>query len=239
MHHWQAFADIKALLGDKPLVLDRDFSYLDLLLYCVAADINFVIRLNLRSQPPKFYTAEGREVVLTVGLGQKEVYHQLRYKGKVTVNVVGVWRYGMPEPMWVMSNLAPEKALAIYHARMKIDESFKDLKNLLGLDKLMNKSQQLMEQMAALTLIAYAVGLLVGETLRDALYPPPPRPEGQPTSSPAPADPSTARRCKWQLYSGLFILLKQKLALPAERLTVLADQALRAFAMLVCPLAQA
>jgi hypothetical protein len=33
-----------------------------------------VIRLNMRSQPPKFYTAEGREVVLSVGLGQKEVY---------------------------------------------------------------------------------------------------------------------------------------------------------------------
>jgi hypothetical protein len=26
LHHWQAFADLKALLGDKPLVLDRDFS---------------------------------------------------------------------------------------------------------------------------------------------------------------------------------------------------------------------
>jgi hypothetical protein len=71
---WQAFADIKDLLGDKPLVLDRDFSYLELLQYCVESGINFVIRLNMRSQPPKFYTAAGREVVLSVGLGQKEVY---------------------------------------------------------------------------------------------------------------------------------------------------------------------
>jgi hypothetical protein len=235
MHHWQAFADIKALLGNRPLVLDRDFSYLDLLLYCVAADINFVIRLNLRSQPPKFYTAEGRAVVLAVGLGQKEVYHQLRYKGKVTVNVIGVWRYGMPEPMWVMSNLAPEQALDIYHARMKIDESFKDLKNLLGLDKLMNKSQQHMEQMAALTMLAYTVGLLVGETLRDVLYPPPAPADAQPASPSVPTDRVAARRCKWQMYSGLFVLLKQKLSLPAERLALLADQALQAFVILVCP----
>jgi hypothetical protein len=235
MHHWQAFADIKTLLGNKPLVLDRDFSYLELLQYCVAAGINFVIRLNLRSQPPKFYNAEGREVVLSVGLGQKEVYHQLRYKGKVPVNLIGVWRYGMPEPLWVMSNLAPESALRIYHARMKIDESFKDLKSLLGLDKLMNKSQHHMEQMAALTLIAYAVGLLVGETLRDALYPPPLPPQDQPSSPPAPTDRTAPRRCKWQMYSGLFILLKQKLALSADRLRQLIDQALQAFAWLVCP----
>ena len=45
MHHWQAFADVKALLGDKPLVLDRDFSYLELLQYCVEA------RHQLRDPP--------------------------------------------------------------------------------------------------------------------------------------------------------------------------------------------
>lgn len=235
MHHWQAFADIKALLGDKPLVLDRDFSYLELLQYCVEAGINFVIRLNLRSKPPKFYTAEGQEVILAVGLGQKESYHQLLYKGKVRVNVIGVWRRGMPDPLWVMSNLPPEQALHIYHARMKIDESFRDLKNLLGLDRLMNKSQKHMEQMASLTMLAYAVGLLVGETLRDALYPPPPPPDAQPASPPASTDKSTARRCKWQMYSGLFVLLKQKLSLPADRLRQLIDQVLQAFATLVCP----
>jgi Transposase DDE domain len=234
LHHWQAFADIKALLGPKPLVLDRDFSYLELLEYCVAAEVNFVIRLNLRSQPPKFYTAEGREVILSVGLGQKEVYQQLRYKNKVPVNLIGVWRYGMPEPLWVMSNLAPQDALRIYHARMKIDESFKDLKNLLGLDRLMNKSQQHMEQMAMLTMLAYAVGLLVGETLRDELYPPP-TPEAPPTNSPPATDKPAARRCKWQMYSGLFILLKHKLSLPTDRLRQLIDQALQAFAALVCP----
>jgi hypothetical protein len=182
-----------------------------------------VIRLNLRSQPAKLYTPDGREVVLAIGLGQNEVHHQLRYKGKVPVNVIGIWRTGMPEPLRVMSNLAPEEALRINEARTKIDESFKDLKNLLGLDKLINQSQEHMEQMAALTMIIYAIGLIIGETLRDALYPPP-----QATAEP-PGAPSSTRRCTWEIYSGLFILLKQKLTLSAEHVPELVDQALRPF----------
>jgi hypothetical protein len=234
--HWQAFDALKVLLGAKPLVLDRDFSYLELLQYCVHAGINFVIRLNMRSHPPKFYTAEGREVTLMVGLGQQETYHQLRYRNQVTVNVIGVWRSGMPEPLWVMSNLEPQCALQIYHGRMKIDESFKDLKDLLGLDHLMNKTQTNMEQMAVLTLIAYAVGLLVGERLQDELYGPPP---ASPTTSPI-APSSTvpkppASKHKWRLYSGLFILLKHKLSLSRNHLRKLVDQVLLTFAALVGP----
>jgi hypothetical protein len=78
----------------------------------------------------------------------------------------------MPEPLWVMSNLPTEQALRICHDRMKIDESVKDLNNLLGLDKLMNKSQPRMEQMAAFTLIANSVGCLWSEAFRDELYSP-------------------------------------------------------------------
>jgi Transposase DDE domain len=234
--HWQAFDELKALLGTKPLVLDRDFSYLELLQYCVHAGINFVIRLNMRSQPPKFYTAEGRQVTLMLGLGQQEIYHQLRYRNQVTVNVIGVWRYGTHEPLWVMSNLEPQRALQIYFGRMKIDESFRDLKDLLGLDHLMNKTQHNMQQMAALTLIAYAVGLLVGECLRDELYGPPPTSDATAPLAPSSPEPKPpASRHKWRLYSGLFILLKHKLSLSRKRLRQLVDQVLLTFAALVCP----
>ena len=172
LHHWEAFEALKNLLGDKPLVLDRDFCYLELLQYCVHAQISFVIRLNLRSHPPKLDIADGRQVTLMLGLGQQEVYHQLRYRNQVPVNIIGIWRPGMREPLWVMSNLAPERALKIYLGRMKIEEAFRDLKSLLGLDRPMNKTQHNMEQLAVLTMIAYAVGLLVGEALRDELYGP-------------------------------------------------------------------
>lgn len=232
LHHWQAFDALKDLLGDKPLVLDRDFSYLELLQYCVHSQLNFVIRLNLRSHPPKLYTAEGREVTLMVGLGQREVYHQVRYRNQVPVNIIGIWRPGMREPLWVMSNLAPERALEIYFGRMKIEESFRDLKALLGLDRLMNKTQHNMEQLAALTMIAYAVGLLVGETLRDELYGPPPTDATNQT----PAPTLTPAQRKWRRYSGLFILLKHQLHLTHRRLCQLVRNALRDFACLVRPL---
>ena len=236
-YHWAAFDQIKVLLGDKPLVLDREFSYLELLEYLAQVSVNFVIRLNMGSHPPTFYDAAGRKVVLTVSLGDQAVYHQLRYMGKVLVNVVGVWRKGCAEPLWVMSNLAPDRALTIYYARMKIEEAFRDLKSLLNFDKLMNKSQQHMEQMAALVMLAFTIGLLTGEAIHDELY-------GGPAATPTQdADPSSASetahasaRRKWQLYSGLFIVLKRKIVLPRKRVRELFNQVTAAFADLIQPL---
>ena len=69
-----------------------------------------------------------------------------------------------------MTNLEPEEGLEIYRARMKIEESFKDLKDLLNLEKLMSKHQEQMEKMVALVLLAYAIGLLLGEAVRDRMY---------------------------------------------------------------------
>jgi hypothetical protein len=100
----------------------------------------------------------------------------------------------------------------------------------------MNISQQHMEQMAALVMLAFTIGLLVGETLRDALYGPADNAQTQPNSSHSAAEPtySQARR-KWQLYSGLFILLKSKIALPPKRPRQLLNQVVAASAQLVQP----
>ncbi len=96
----------------------------------------------------------------------------------------------------------------------------------------MNKTQHNMEQLAALTMIAYAVGLLVGEVLRDELYGPPP----PPLNPDSPALPTlTPAQRKWQRYSGLFILIKQRLRLTSRRLRQLVDQARQAFIDLVRP----
>ena len=54
--------------------------------------------------------------------------------------------------------------------RGKIDESFRDMKNLLNLDKIMNKKQDNMEKMAALLVLAYVIGFLIGEQIRDWEY---------------------------------------------------------------------
>ena len=114
-----------------------------------------------------------------------------------------------------------------------IEESFKDLKSLLSLDKIMNKSQEYMEKMVALLLIAYTIGLLVGESIRDRTYGEPQQPDGTSPLCHNQTSPSKHRGKYWKLYSGLFVLLKQKILLSAAVLDRLVLAVLRSFACLV------
>lgn len=77
---------------------------------------------------------------------------------------------------------------------MKIEQTFSDLKSLLGWDKIMNKTRRNMERMTTLVLVAYAIALLIGEDIRERVY----------------------RGKKSKLYSGLFILLKHRIRLARE-----------------------
>lgn len=223
INHWRALDEIKALLGERPLVLDREFSYLELLQYMGENGLNFVIRLNLGSHPPILLDRTGKRVALVIAPGQQVIYRDLRYREKVKVQVIGTWRKGNAEPLWVMTNLEPKQGLDIYLKRMKIEEAFKDLKSLLGLDKLMNKRQDYMEQMAALVMLAFTIGYLIGEAVRDELF------------DPKDETKSANTRRKWRQYSGLFILLKRKWTLSKATLRRLLRQALDAFATCVQP----
>jgi hypothetical protein len=60
-------------------------------------------------------------VELTIAPGETAVYPQIYYRGQVLVNVIGTWKKGFRKPLWVMTNLAPEKGLEIYQARAKIE----------------------------------------------------------------------------------------------------------------------
>ena len=186
-HHFEAFAQVKELLGERPLVMDREFSYLELMENLVWEGIHFVIRLKVGA---KFTDSEGKRVALSVAKGETRILNKVFYMGKVFMNVIGVWRKGFSQPLWVMTDLKAEEGLEIYLQRMKIEESFRDMKSLLGLERLMNKRRDHMEKMVALLLIAYAIGLWLGETVRETLFP---------KDSP-----------KKKLYSGLFVLLKLK-----------------------------
>ncbi len=66
LNHNRAFEGIKDLLGDKLLVQEREFSYLEFLLNMIEEQVNFVIRLNLGSQPSKFCDQKGRGVALII-----------------------------------------------------------------------------------------------------------------------------------------------------------------------------
>lgn len=232
--HFRAFAEIKALLGDKPLVLDREFSYLELLERLEIEQIQFVIRLKLgdKRKQTHFVDADGQPVKLYVQPGQQVIYRNVFYLGVVKVNLIGYWRKGLSSPLWVMTSLEPEQGLQIYQARMKIDESFRDCKDLLHLPKVMNKRQDNLEKMIALALIAFVVGYLFGEAVRDVCYGKlQPEQVGDRLLNEN-LDQVSANR-KWQLYSGLFILLKQKPRLPDETLTFIAQSVAQVLPILI------
>jgi hypothetical protein len=213
MEHCRALAGIKAVLGNRPLILDREFSYLELLLNLAAEEVHFVIRLNLGSHPPLMLSKTGQRIDLVVSPEQTVVYRDLLYKEQVRVHVIGHWQRGFGQPLWLITDLQPEQALSLYQQRMKIEESFRDLKNLLGVDRIMNQRRDYLEQILALVMIAYAIGLLLGESLRDKLF-----------------DTSHSKR---RLYSGLFLLLEHRPRVPHAMAQQIASAALLAFTCLV------
>ena len=79
----------------------------------------------------------------------------------------GIWRYGFKEPMWIITNMEPEAVSALYYQGMKIEICFRDLKSLLHIQKVMNKSQRYLNKMLAMVMLAHAVSLIVGEAIRD------------------------------------------------------------------------
>lgn len=215
--HFDALLRLKKLVGERPVVLDREFSYGLLLENLFAANIHFVIRLRMGSKPPNFFNAEGRHIKLRIAQnGKKVIYRQLLYQGKVSVNLVGIWKKGHRQPLWVMTDLEPERGLGIYNARCKIEQSFRDLKSLLNLDKIMNKLQINMEKVVAMMLIAYTIGVILGEVIRDHIY------------------PCTKKSEKQRiLYSGIFILLKRKTRLDKHKKIAIYRMALDSFKQLV------
>lgn len=232
--HFRCFEAVKELLGDRPLVLDREFSYLELMEVLYIEEIQYVIRLNLGDQhkQPRLIDGDGEPVQLFIKPGETVIRPNVYYLGTVKVNLIGYWRKGLSKPLWVITTLEPQCGLDIYLHRMKIEETFKDCKDLLHLSKLMNKKQALLEQMIALCLLTYIAGVWLGEALRDVVY-------GKIKIS-AVADALLNRipidanaHPKWLLYSGLFVLLKQKLRLPKSEFDALSRAAASAFEVLI------
>ena len=153
--------------------------------------------------------------MLNVKKGETRILNKVFYMGKVFVNVIGQWQAGLKEPLWIMTNLPAEQGLSFYEQRMKIEETFKDLKSLLGMDRLMCQKRHWMEQMVCLALIAFAIGLVLGETLRSQIF------------------PKTSR--KYAMYSGLFVLLKLKLTVDFLEFRRICKSASLSFQSIVIP----
>jgi len=186
MEHRKLFRSVKHMIGQKVLVLDREFSYGSLLEALSLEGIKFVIRLRIGSKPPGIFGPSGERVPLSVPVGGDVCYLGVHYQGKVKVNLAGRWKEGLNEPLWVVTNIEPKEALKVYEKRMKIEELFRDLKSLLGLEKVMSRTLENLEKTLALVLLAYGLALIAGELLRGKV-----------------PDPDLRG-----LYSGPFLLLK-------------------------------
>jgi len=242
--HCRALATLRGLLGETPVILDREFSYEELFADFRREGLPFVIRLNTGNRAGIF-DAEGKRVDLSLSPGEEKVWENVFYKKTVRVHIAGKWELGFSEPWWVITDMEPQKALELYGERMKIEESFKDLKDLLHLDTVMTKSRENMEKVVGLMLMAYGIGRLLGEGFRDALYEKPPDekppdekpPDDTDASPPSSPNPETSRtRKKWELYSGLFVLLKQRIRLEQTVIRAVIAQVLDAFRRIVQPL---
>jgi hypothetical protein len=231
LEHFKAIQEIQQLIGSRPIVFDREFSYQELLHSLVDEEVHFVIRLNMGANPPLFYYDAERKQrlkLLVAPINKPQIYRQVYYMGEVCLNVIGIWRYGFKEPMWIITNMDPEAGLALYFQRMKIEICFRDLKSLLHIDKVMNKSQVYLNKMLAMLMLAYAISLLVGEAIRDVQYA-----QVIPHELNLLAVPSVNQRSRWFLYSGPFLLLKQRYRLHQSVLRQIVRAALFIFAQLI------
>lgn len=121
-NHVCALAGLKDLLGERPMGLGWEFSYLELLLKLVGEGVKLAIRLNLGYHPCTFWDAEGEEVVLALLPGGTVIHAGGWDKGRVCVNWIGAWKKGLAEPLWAKGDLEPERAGQIYLLRMKIEK---------------------------------------------------------------------------------------------------------------------
>jgi len=231
LEHFKAIQEIQQLIGERAIIFDREFSYQGLLRSLVDARIPFVIRLNLGANPPHFYYDREQKLplrLLVAPINKPQIYRQVYYQGEVCLNVVGIWHYGFKQPMWIMTNLEPEDGLALYFQRMKIEVCFRDLKSLLHIDKVMNKSQDYLDKMLAMVMLAYAICLVVGEAIRDVQY-----------AQVTPAElnlltiPQVGKRSSWHLFSGPFLLLKQRFRLEQTVINQIVKAALEIFTKLI------
>lgn len=161
--------EIGELVDQTPLVFDREFSAQRWLESLERARCRWVVRLNKESGV-KFEDELGEEIPLVVEKGETRRIAGAYYRGEAKVNVVGIWRKECREPLWVMGNLEPDELVEVYEERMKIEQTFKDAKSLLNIEKVMSKKRVQLEITLALMLLAYGLGLMIGEAARDEAY---------------------------------------------------------------------
>ena len=134
--HSHGLAEIVEIIGDLPVIFDREFSYGGLLKDFEAEKARFVIRFNqgkrrclLATKPPPSGAIAPVDVASCHALSRAKPCE------------VPASRKGFKKPLFIITNIEdPSKAIDLYLERMKIEQSFKDLKDKLGIHKCMSKN---------------------------------------------------------------------------------------------------
>ena len=159
------------LLRSKTIAIDREFCNEEMINFFRGHGIHYAIRLKLHAGrwTITITNRNGKRINLSVKRGSRKNWHSVYYKGKIKVNIAAEWQYGMAEPMYIVTDCEPSKGLKYYKIRMKIEESFKDIKDKLGFTKLMNKKLENLVKLILIGLLAYNILMLIGEKLREAV----------------------------------------------------------------------
>lgn len=165
----EALRPLIPILQKKTIVIDRELCNEEMINFFRTHRIHYVIRLKVSAGRNQIIITnkKGCRISISIARGSKKNWKGVYYKGKIRVNIAAEWQSNMPEPMYIITDCAPHIGLKYYKKRMKIEESFKDVKDKLGFTKLMNKTLTNLLKMLLIGLIAYNLLILIGEMLRD------------------------------------------------------------------------
>lgn len=171
MQQWMN--SIISYLKTKIITADREFCNETMLSYFSDNEIQYSIRLKLRSGKNlvRITNNRNKNIDLSLKPGEKKFWKNIYYKGKIWANLAGEWSKNCSSPMYVITNYAPKQALKDYKKRMKIEHGFRDIKDKLGFIKLMNKTKKNLVSLILIGLIGYNILVSVGEAIRSKKVP--------------------------------------------------------------------
>ncbi len=157
------------LLCNKIIIADRELSNEEMIKFFTTRQIHYAIRLKVNSgrHTVNITDKKYRKIDISITRGSKKNWKEVYYKGNVKVNIAAEWQSNMHEALYVITNCEPCEGLKYYKKRMKIEESFKDIKDKLGFTKLMNKTVNNLHKLLLIGLIAYNLLILIGEIVRN------------------------------------------------------------------------
>lgn len=164
----QLLAHLKALMGDFVLVADRGFGHAWTIHCCRQLGIDFVLRIK---EDVRMYAGRrsGRAKDFLPPSDGRRFYPNARYHAekKLKVNFIALRQEGAG---WLLVTSLRDfpRAVKLYEQRMQIEETFRDLKSLLGLRRVrvrgVRRLQVLLVALMAVWSFLFWAGVLLART---------------------------------------------------------------------------